>query len=65
MAARGWLSGAPRSLHLQIRTCLGVTVANVSIDPAPVHSPADGPFTVPEHLRAEQLADRMGSSWCG
>jgi uncharacterized protein (TIGR00369 family) len=32
----------------------------VSIDPAPVHSPADGPFDVPEHLRAEQLNDRLG-----
>ena len=29
----------------------------MSIDPA---TPADGPFTVPEHLRAEQLQDRMG-----
>ena len=37
----------------------------MSIDPAPdsvasVPGAADGPFTVPEHLRAEQLQDRMG-----
>jgi len=37
----------------------------VSIDPAPdsvasVPGAADGPFTVPEHLRAEQLQERMG-----
>ena len=30
------------------------------IDPAPVHAAADRAFTIPEHLRAEQLADRMG-----
>jgi uncharacterized protein (TIGR00369 family) len=29
----------------------------VSTDPA---TPADGPFAVPEHLRPEQLQDRMG-----
>jgi uncharacterized protein (TIGR00369 family) len=41
----------------------------VSIDPpapdvpapdVPASGSADGPFTVPEHLRAEQLQDRMG-----
>ena len=37
----------------------------MSIDPAPdsvasVPGAADGPFTVPEHLRAEQLNDRLG-----
>ena len=30
-----------------------------SADPTPSR-PADGPVTVPEHLRAEQLQDRMG-----
>ena len=32
----------------------------MSIDPAPGSGPADGPFVIPEHLRAEQLNDRMG-----
>ena len=32
----------------------------VSIVPGPVRGPADVPFVVPEHLRAEQLQDRMG-----
>jgi len=33
----------------------------VSIDArSPAPGPADGPFSVPEHLRAEQLNDRMG-----
>jgi 1,4-dihydroxy-2-naphthoyl-CoA hydrolase len=32
----------------------------VAIDPAPPPRPADGPFTVPAHLRDEQLNDRMG-----
>jgi 1,4-dihydroxy-2-naphthoyl-CoA hydrolase len=35
----------------------------MSIDPSPgpaTHGSADGPFVVPEHLRAEQLNDRMG-----
>jgi 1,4-dihydroxy-2-naphthoyl-CoA hydrolase len=32
----------------------------VSIDPGPVRVPADLPFVVPEHLRAEQLQERMG-----
>ncbi len=29
-------------------------------DPSLLAGAADGPFTVPEHLRAEQLQDRMG-----
>ena len=32
----------------------------MSIDPGPVRGPADLPFVVPEHLRAEQLQERMG-----
>ena len=32
----------------------------MSIDPASTAGPTDGPFVIPEHLRAEQLQDRMG-----
>jgi uncharacterized protein (TIGR00369 family) len=32
----------------------------VPSDPSLLAGAADGPFTVPEHLRAEQLQDRMG-----
>ena len=32
----------------------------MSIDPGPAGGPADGPFVIPEHLRADQLQDRMG-----
>jgi 1,4-dihydroxy-2-naphthoyl-CoA hydrolase len=32
----------------------------VSIDPSPTAGSADGPFDVPEHLRPEQLQERMG-----
>lgn len=32
----------------------------MSIDPAPGSGSADGPFVIPEHLRPEQLQDRMG-----
>ncbi len=32
----------------------------MSIDPASAAGPADGPFVIPEHLRADQLQDRMG-----
>jgi uncharacterized protein (TIGR00369 family) len=32
----------------------------MSIDPASTADPADGPFVIPEHLRADQLQDRMG-----
>ena len=32
----------------------------MSIDPASTAGPADGPFVIPEHLRADQLQDRMG-----
>ena len=32
----------------------------MSIDPASTAGPTDGPFVIPEHLRADQLQDRMG-----
>jgi uncharacterized protein (TIGR00369 family) len=36
----------------------------VSVDPTPSEpaapAPGDGPFSIPEHLRAEQLNDRLG-----